>query len=103
MTWRHRVAKLEAGAGFGLAPPAVLIYAEGTATAYLRATGERLVGDAVGIRVDTVGHPVAVAIDGHAVRNAIAVHIDRVAGKDAWIVAAFGHQRLFEAARTGAR
>ena len=42
MTLRQRLTKLEAGAGFGLAPPAVAIFADGKATAYLEATGERL-------------------------------------------------------------
>ena len=43
MTLRHRVTKLELGAGFGLAPPACAVYEEGEPPmAYLWATEERL-------------------------------------------------------------
>ena len=42
MSMRHRVARLEVGAGFGLAPPAIAIFADGQATAYIAAIGERL-------------------------------------------------------------
>jgi hypothetical protein len=42
MSLRYRVARLEVGAGFGLAPPALAIFADGTAMACIAATGERL-------------------------------------------------------------
>lgn len=42
MSVRHRVAKLEARMGFGLAPPAIAVFADGAAAAYIQATGERM-------------------------------------------------------------